>query len=84
MIAFDMHLHTSRHSPDSAINPFSLVRQAQQLGLTGVVITEHDWLWNEEELDELRAATPAMQVYAGLENIKGAILQFICKMNPTE
>jgi len=44
MVAFDMHLHTSRHSPDSAINPFSLVRHAQQLGLTGVVITEHDWL----------------------------------------
>ncbi len=67
MIAFDMHLHTSRHSPDSAINPFSLVRHAQQLGLTGVVITEHDWLWSEDELDELRAATPAMQVYAGVE-----------------
>lgn len=67
MIAFDMHLHTSRHSPDSAINPFSLVRHAHQLGLSGVVITEHDWLWNEEELDELRAATPGLQVYAGVE-----------------
>jgi len=67
MIAFDMHLHTKRHSPDSAINPFSLVRRAQQLGLTGVVITEHDWLWSEKELDELRAATPGMQVYAGVE-----------------
>lgn len=67
MIAFDMHLHTKRHSPDSAINPFSLVRRAQQLGLTGVVITEHDWLWSEDELDELRAATPNMQVYAGVE-----------------
>lgn len=67
MIAFDMHLHTKRHSPDSAINPYSLVRRAQQLGLTGVVITEHDKLWNEDELDELRAATPDMQVYAGVE-----------------
>ena len=67
MIAFDMHLHTSRHSPDSAINPFSLVRHAQQIGLSGVVITEHDWLWGEEELEELRAATPTMQVYAGVE-----------------
>jgi len=67
MIAFDMHLHTSRHSPDSVINPFSLVRHAQQLGLTGVVITDHDWLWSEEELDELRAANPTMQVYAGVE-----------------
>jgi len=31
-----------------------------------------------------RAAIGARQVYAGLENIQGAILQFICKMNPTE
>ncbi|MFT3879253.1 MAG: PHP-associated domain-containing protein [Gemmatales bacterium] len=62
-----MHLHTKRHSPDSAINPFSLVRRAQQLGLTGVVITEHDKLWSEDELDELRAANPEMQVYAGVE-----------------
>lgn len=67
MIAFDMHLHTARHSPDSAINPFSLVRRARQLGLTGVVITEHDCLWTEHELDELRAATPQIQVYAGVE-----------------
>ena len=67
MHAFDMHLHTSRHSPDSAINPFSLTRQAYQLGLSGVVITEHDWLWSAEELEELRAATPEIQVYAGIE-----------------
>ncbi len=67
MIAFDMHLHTKRHSPDSAINPYSLVRRARQLGLTGVVITEHDWLWSEDELDELRAATPELQIYAGIE-----------------
>lgn len=67
MIAFDMHLHTSRYSPDSAINPFSLVRRARELGLAGVVITEHDWLWSEEELDELRAATPGIQIFAGIE-----------------
>ncbi len=67
VIAFDMHLHTRRHSPDSVINPFALVRHAYDLGLSGVVITEHDWLWSEEELDELRAATPSVQVYAGIE-----------------
>jgi len=67
MHAFDMHIHTSRHSPDSQINPFSLVREAERLGLAGVVITEHDWVWSPEELDELRAATPGVQVYAGVE-----------------
>src|SRR5262249_23996890 len=28
---------------------------------------EHDWLWTEEELDELRAAEPGLLVYAGIE-----------------
>ncbi len=37
------------------------------MGLTGVAITEHDWLWTEEELDELRSATPGVQVFAGVE-----------------
>lgn len=64
---FDMHLHTTRHSPDGEMNPFALARKAKQLGLTGIVITEHDWLWTNEELDELRAATPQIQIYGGIE-----------------
>ncbi len=64
---FDLHIHTARHSPDSQIDPFALVRRARQIGLHGVVITEHDWLWTEEELDELRAAAPGLVVLAGVE-----------------
>jgi hypothetical protein len=66
-VLFDMHLHTSRHSNDSQLNPFRLVRRAKDLGLNGVVITEHDKLWSEEELAELRAATPGIQIFAGVE-----------------
>jgi predicted metal-dependent phosphoesterase TrpH len=66
-ICFDMHLHTSRHSEDGEINPFALLRYAERLGLTGVVITEHDYLWTEAELEELRAATPGILVFAGVE-----------------
>lgn len=62
-----MHLHTVRHSPDSQMNPFSLVRHAYDMGLAGVVITEHDWHWSEEELDELRAATPGLLILSGVE-----------------
>jgi predicted metal-dependent phosphoesterase TrpH len=64
---FDLHMHTTRHSPDSQIDPFALVQRAQEIGLDGVVITEHDWLWTEEELDELRAAAPGLVVLAGVE-----------------
>jgi predicted metal-dependent phosphoesterase TrpH len=64
---FDLHLHTSRHSPDSVMTPEALVDQALRLGLNGVVITEHDWLWTEEELDVLRDQAPGLVVLAGIE-----------------
>jgi predicted metal-dependent phosphoesterase TrpH len=64
---FDLHLHTSRHSPDSIMAPQLMIDRAREIGLDGVVITEHDWLWTEEELDELRAAAPGLIVLAGIE-----------------
>lgn len=64
---FDLHMHTTRHSPDSQMDPFALVRQARKRGLDGVVITEHDWLWTEQELEELRAAARGLVVLAGVE-----------------
>jgi predicted metal-dependent phosphoesterase TrpH len=67
MMKLDLHLHTSRHSPDSFMPPQLMVRRAREIGLDGVVITEHDWLWTEEELDELRALEPGLVVLAGIE-----------------
>jgi predicted metal-dependent phosphoesterase TrpH len=64
---FDLHIHTKRHSPDSQIDPHALIRRARQLGLDGVVITEHDWMWTEAELEELRAAADGLTVLAGVE-----------------
>src|SRR5438128_8159727 len=64
---FDLHIHTKRHSPDSEIDPFALVHRARQVGLDGIVITEHDWLWTVPELEELRAAEPGLVVLAGIE-----------------
>ena len=64
---FDLHMHTTRYSPDSRMEPLDLVRRARQVGLDGVVITEHDWLWTETELEELRAAEPGLVVLAGME-----------------
>lgn len=64
---FDLHMHTSRHSLDGQMEPLALVRRAREIGLDGVVITEHDWLWTEPELAELRAAAPELTVLAGIE-----------------
>src|SRR5437868_2217657 len=49
------------------MDPVDLVHRAREIGLDGVVITEHDWLWTEEELNELRAAAPGLVVLAGVE-----------------
>src|SRR5205807_2515616 len=67
VMKFDLHLHTNRHSPDSIMPPQLMVSRAREIGLDGVVITEHDWLWTEDELDELRAIDPGLVVLAGVE-----------------
>ena len=64
---FDLHLHTSRHSSDSATDPFELLDAARKAGLDGVVLTEHDYFWPDEELAELRAAAPDLVVLSGME-----------------
>jgi predicted metal-dependent phosphoesterase TrpH len=64
---FDLHMHTSRHSSDSITDPFDLVRSAVAAGLDGIVITEHDYWWPDEELEELRAAAPGLVILSGVE-----------------
>src|SRR5437763_14462709 len=64
---FDLHMHTRRHSPDADTDPFELVRAAIKAGLDGIVITEHDYLWTEGELEELRAAATGLVILAGVE-----------------
>lgn len=64
---FDLHMHTARHSPDADSDPFELVEAAIKAGLDGIVITEHDFLWPEDELEELRAFAPGLVILAGVE-----------------
>jgi predicted metal-dependent phosphoesterase TrpH len=63
----DHHIHTSRHSPDSTIDPVKLVNRASEIGLDGVVITEHDYQWQADELAELAAREPQVRVFSGAE-----------------
>ena len=55
MFKIDHHLHTTRYSPDSLIDPEDLIRWAMIAGLDAVVITEHDVQWPEDELAEINA-----------------------------
>src|SRR3954451_5640425 len=67
MPKFDHHLHTSRHSPDSVIDPMILIERARAVGLDGVVITEHDYQWEADELAGLATRADGLKVFAGAE-----------------
>ncbi len=67
MFRIDHHIHTTRYSPDSVMDPIELVERAKAVGLSGVGITEHDCLWPEDELAELQAAAGDLLVLAGVE-----------------
>ena len=53
----DIHTHTTRYSGCSILSPKQLIEQAVKAGLNGVVITEHNYLWSEEEVRELKICT---------------------------
>jgi len=50
----DMHIHTTRGASDSSLRPVELARAARRLGLSAVVVTEHDRLWDPLEVARFR------------------------------
>ena len=49
-----MHVHTVRGAADSSLKPEQLSEVAKEIGLTGVNITEHDRMWEDQPLKEFR------------------------------
>ena len=62
----DLHTHTSPRSPCSNIDPFELIREASRLKLDGICLTEHQVLWQPEEIDEL-ARDAQIRIFRGNE-----------------
>jgi predicted metal-dependent phosphoesterase TrpH len=60
-------MHTSLYSPDSITAPEELVARAKEVGLDGVVITEHDFQWGDDELAELARQVDGLVVLSGAE-----------------
>ena len=50
----DLHTHTIPGSDDSFMDISDLVSRAKKTGLDGVCITDHDWFWKRDAIDELR------------------------------
>jgi predicted metal-dependent phosphoesterase TrpH len=49
-----MHSHTAELSPCSSISAIELVSLVHQKGASGIVLTDHHYLWSKWELDGLR------------------------------
>jgi aminoglycoside phosphotransferase (APT) family kinase protein len=55
-----MHAHTAEHSACSSVSAVELVRRVHAKGVQGIVLTDHHYLWPEDDLQQLRqsAAIP--------------------------
>jgi predicted metal-dependent phosphoesterase TrpH len=62
----DMHVHTTRGASDSSLKPVELARKAHRVGVDGVVVTEHDRLWDHREIARFRQ-THSLFVANGME-----------------
>lgn len=62
----DLHVHTTRYSSGcSVLEPQAMVKAALRAGLQGVVLSEHQCSWSQEELEALRGQ--GLRVFAGRE-----------------
>ena len=73
----DLHVHTFPRSKCSAINPADLVREAQRIGLDGICLTEHQVLWDRDEVERL-AGDNGIRLFRGNEitTAQGDVLVF--------
>jgi len=62
----DLHIHTSPLSACSYIDPRDLVQEAQRLKLDGICLTEHQVLWDPDQVDKL-AREAAIKIFRGNE-----------------
>lgn len=67
MVKIDLHIHSTRYSPCSHLDPEEIIRLASLRGLDGIVMTEHDWQWSLPEIEKLREMAEGVKVYSGLE-----------------
>ncbi|MBN1375205.1 MAG: PHP domain-containing protein [Dehalococcoidia bacterium] len=62
----DLHLHTSKLSPDSTLDPEEAIQTAISLGLDGICFTEHDRAWELTDIEDL-SAKYQFPVFRGVE-----------------
>ena len=63
----DLHVHTTRFSNCARSTPDEMVARAQELGLDGLVLTEHHIVWPADELTALQDRFPRVRLFRGVE-----------------
>ena len=65
----DLHIHTRRYSGCSNIDPMKAIVKAAEVGLSGIVLTEHGICWKEKAIEELmqKSGVKNVIVLAGQE-----------------
>jgi predicted metal-dependent phosphoesterase TrpH len=64
----DLHLHTGRYSQCAeCLDPLAIEGNAVRAGVDGVLLTEHDMFWQDEEAELLRRRSPRVRIFRGIE-----------------
>jgi predicted metal-dependent phosphoesterase TrpH len=73
VFSVDLHVHTRLRSPCAeTLDPERLHALLRPAGLHGLVVTEHDVLWTDDELSRARRALgPGERIYRGVEVTTG-------------
>ena len=73
----DLHVHTWPRSQCSSIDPARLLEEAEEIGLDGFCLTEHQVLWKSEEVEDL-ARGSRIKIFRGNEitTAQGDVLVF--------
>jgi len=50
----DLHVHTSPASPCSSAPVDDLIQEARRIGLDGICLTDHNYVWRAEDVEALR------------------------------
>lgn len=53
-MVIDLHVHSFPASPCSSISLSELVAEAVKIGLDGICLTDHNYLWERRKVEELR------------------------------
>jgi len=76
-LIIDLHVHTKVFSSDSILDPEEAIQEAKGIGLDGICFTEHNKVWDEEQLHKLNSKWN-FPVLGGVEvdTVEGHILVF--------